>query len=229
MTKKLACVLSLALAWLPLTAHALGLGEIKLNSSLNDKLNADIQVVGATSDELDSLQVQLANLKQFAQAGLDHPEVLNQLQFVVVRNPDGTAYVHITSGQAVREPFLDFLVDANWNNGELIREYTVLLNPPSFQNANAPAPQPAAAAAAASTPSPVVAAVPVPVPAPAPATVAAAAPPPAVATAAPPAVAVTTETAQAVPQPQATVAAAPQPTTSPPAASAVSPAPAPVQ
>jgi pilus assembly protein FimV len=229
MTKKLACVLSLALAWLPLTAHALGLGEIKLNSSLNDKLNADIQVVGATSDELDSLAVQLASLKQFAQAGLDHPEVLNQLQFVVVRNPDGTAYVHITSNQAVREPFLDFLVDANWNNGELIREYTVLLNPPSFQNANAPAPQPAAAPAAVPTPAPVVAAVPVPVPAPAPVTAAAAAPTPAVATAAPPPVAAPTESAQAAPQPQAVVEAAPPPTTSPPAASAVSSAPAPVQ
>src|SRR5579859_7521991 len=158
MSKKLVLILSLAMAALPGVAQALGLGEIKLNSALNDKFSADIQIVGATSDELDSLDVKLASLAQFGQAGLDHPEVLSQLQFVVVRNADGTAYVHITSTQAVREPFLDFLIDANWNNGELIREYTVLLNPQSFQTASAPKPEAAAA------------------PAPVPATVAAAAP-----------------------------------------------------
>ncbi|MGE5623964.1 MAG: FimV/HubP family polar landmark protein [Bacillota bacterium] len=164
MSKKLTFALSLALAALPLTARALGLGEIKLNSALNDKFSADIQIVGATSDELDSLDVKLADFAKFSQAGLDHPEVLNQLQFVVVRNPDGTAYVHISSLQAVREPFLDFLIDANWNNGELIREYTVLLNPPTFQSANAAKPAPAPAAASA----PTAAAAPTPVPVPAP-------------------------------------------------------------
>ena len=232
MTKKLACFLTLALAGLPLTAHALGLGEIKLNSSLNDRLNADIQVVGATSDELDSLAVQLASLKQFSQAGLDHPSVLDQLQFVVVRNPDGTAYVHITSTQPVREPFLDFLVDANWNNGELIREYTVLLNPPSFQTANAAsqsAPAPATAAAPVPSPAPAVAAAPVPTPNPAPATAVKAAPAeaPVAATAAAPQVAAPAQVEH--PAPQTEVAAAPQPTASPPPAAASSSAPAPAQ
>ena len=167
MSKKLTFALSLAMALLPLSAHALGLGEIKLNSALNDKFSADIQVIGATSDELDSLDVKLAGLAQFTQAGLDHPGVLDQLQFVVVRNPDGTAYVHISSTQAVREPFLDFLIDANWNNGELIREYTVLLNPPSFQTATAAKPEAAPTPAAATQPPAPAAAAPVPVPVPA--------------------------------------------------------------
>ena len=206
MSKKLVLVLSLAMAVLPGAAYALGLGEIKLNSALNDKFSADIQVVGATSDELDSLDVKLASLAQFSQAGLDHPEVLGQLQFVVVRNADGTAYVHITSSQAVREPFLDFLIDANWNNGELIREYTVLLNPQSFQTATAPKPE------AATAPAPVAAVAPAPVVT-APAQVSAPAPAPAEAPAPAPA------------QPEATVAAteqpaapAPQPAASPPPA-----------
>ncbi|MFI4921315.1 MAG: FimV family protein, partial [Gammaproteobacteria bacterium] len=96
MSKKLTLVLTLVVAVLPGAAYALGLGEIKLNSALNDKFSADIQIVGATSDELDSLDVKLASLAQFSQAGLDHPEALSQLQFVVVRNADGSAYVHIT-------------------------------------------------------------------------------------------------------------------------------------
>jgi FimV-like protein len=226
MSKKLIVLLALVSATLPVAANALGLGEIKLNSALNDKFNADIPVVGATSDELDSLDVKLAGLNQFTQAGLDRPGVLDQLQFVVVRNPDGTSYIHITSNAAVREPFLDFLVDANWNNGELIREYTVLLNPPTFQTANAapsaPAPQPAAAAPSA----PIAAApvpVPVPVPTPAPATQAAApvAQPPAEVAAAPqPPVA---------PQPAPAAESTPAPAASPPPASAPSVEQAPAQ
>src|SRR5690242_13823253 len=209
MSKKLIVLLALASAALPVAANALGLGEIKLNSALNDKFNADIPVVGATSDELDSLDVKLAGLNQFTQAGLDRPAVLDQLQFVVVRNPDGSSYIHITSNAAVREPFLDFLLDANWNNGELIREYTVLLNPPAFQTTNtAPAAaQPAATAPAAVSAAPVAAA-PVPVPAPSVATQAAA-----------------PQTAAPVAQPPAELAAAPQPV--PNAASAPAPAASP--
>jgi pilus assembly protein FimV len=223
---KLKVLLALASAALPLTANALGLGEIKLNSALNDRFNADIPVIGATSDELDSLDVKLANMAQFSHAGLERPDVLNQLQFVVVRNADGSSYIHITSNAAVREPFLDFLLDADWNNGELIREYTVLLNPPAFQTTNtAPAPAAAAPAAAPAAVSAVpVAAAPVPVPTPSAATQAAA-----------------PETAAPVAQPPAEVAAAPQPqpapsevstpapTASPPAAPAPSVEQAPAQ
>ena len=214
---KLKVLLALAAAALPLTANALGLGEIKLNSALNDRFNADIPVVGATSDELDSLEVKLANLAQFTHAGLDRPTVLDQLQFVVVRNADGSSYIHITSNQAVREPFLDFLIDADWNNGELIREYTVLLNPPAFQTTST-APAPAAAPAQAPA---AVSAAPVPVPTPSAATQAA------------------PETTAPVAQPPAEVAAAPQPApgeastpapaASPPAAPAPSVEQAPAQ
>ncbi|HEV7165058.1 MAG TPA: FimV/HubP family polar landmark protein [Gammaproteobacteria bacterium] len=218
MSKKLTLVLTLVVAVLPGAAYALGLGEIKLNSALNDKFSADIQIVGATSDELDSLDVKLASLAQFSQAGLDHPEALSQLQFVVVRNADGSAYVHITSNQGVREPFLDFLIDANWNNGELIREYTVLLNPQSFQTAAAPKPEaaqaPAAATVAAAMPAPAVAA-PVPVSTPAPAQTQAETPAPA-----PEAAVAATE------QP---AAPAPQPTASPPPSPAPAAEPAPAQ
>ena len=153
MSKTLACVLAFVTAlMLPLVAGALGLGEIKLNSALNQKLNADIQIVGAASDELDSLQVTLASPAQFKHAGLEYPAVLNKLQFQVVRKSDGTAYLHITSPRSIREPFLDFLIDAKWDNGELLREYTVLLNPPNFETASKPAPAPAKQAAPAPSP-----------------------------------------------------------------------------
>ncbi|HEX5340440.1 MAG TPA: FimV/HubP family polar landmark protein [Gammaproteobacteria bacterium] len=154
MSKKLAYVLAFVTALLPFAANALGLGEIKLNSGLNQNLNADIKIVGAASDELDSLDVKLASQAQFQRAGLDYPGVLSKLQFQVVRKSDGTAYIHVTSPNVIREPFLDFLIDANWDNGELLREYTVLLNPPNFETATKAAPAAAAPVKPATVPAP---------------------------------------------------------------------------
>jgi pilus assembly protein FimV len=227
---KLKVILALAVAALPLTANALGLGEIKLNSALNDRFNADIPVVGATSDELDSLDVKLAALAQFSHAGLDRPAALDQLQFVVVRNPDGSSYIHITSNAAMREPFLDFLLDANWNNGELIREYTVLLNPPAFQTTNtAPAPAEQPAAAPAAVPAAPVAAVPVPVPTPTPSAATQAAAPQTAAPVAQAPAEVAAAPQPAAPQSAPSEASTPTPAASPPAAPAPSVEQAPAQ
>ncbi|MHB8404164.1 MAG: FimV/HubP family polar landmark protein [Gammaproteobacteria bacterium] len=168
MSKKLTFVLACALAVSPLAANALGLGEIKLNSTLNQPLNADIPIVGAASDEINSLHIKVASAAQFQQAGIPMPEVLSELQFQVVQGPNGTASVHITSSKPLREPFLDFLADATWDNGELIREYTVFLNPPNFETTTQAVPAPAATQPAASAPVG-TAAVPAPTPTPAPA------------------------------------------------------------
>jgi len=172
MSKKLKFVLACMIAVLPLAANALGLGEIKLKSALNQPLNADIPIVGAAADEIGSLHIKIASAEHFKQAGLPMAGVLSQLQFQIVQGPNGTASVHITTREPIREPFLDFLADATWDNGELIREYTVFLNPPNFETTTQAAPvaataaaQPAAAAPVGTTAAPAPAATPAPTPA----------------------------------------------------------------
>ncbi|HVC28052.1 MAG TPA: FimV/HubP family polar landmark protein [Gammaproteobacteria bacterium] len=155
MSKKLKFVLACMIAVLPLAANALGLGEIKLNSALNQPLNADIPIVGAAADEIGSLHIKIASAEQFKQAGLPLADVLSQLRFEIVQGPNGTASVHITSREPMREPFLDFLADATWDNGELIREYTVFLNPPNFETTTQAAPAAATAVAQPATAAPV--------------------------------------------------------------------------
>jgi pilus assembly protein FimV len=147
MSKKLKFALACVIAALPLVANALGLGEIKLNSALNQPLDAEIPIVGAAPDEISTLQIKIANPEQFKQAGIPVADVLSQLHFHIVAGPNGAATVHITSNEQMREPFLDFLVDATWDNGELIREYTVFLNPPNFETTTQPAQAPAATSA----------------------------------------------------------------------------------
>lgn len=114
-------------------SHALGLGEITLTSALNEPLDARIELVSATPEELANLRVALASADTFERYGLYRPLFLGRLQFTIV--PSGRAdgnVIHVTSEQPITEPFVTFLVEASWPRGRLLREYTVLLDPPVF-------------------------------------------------------------------------------------------------
>ena len=126
--------ISLALVFL-LTGEvwALGLGDIRLESALNEPLRAEIELLSATPEELANLQVALASAATFERYGIDRPYYLQGIQFNVVRTgrADGNI-IQVRSGAPMTEPFLTFLVEASWSRGRLLREYTVLLDPPTF-------------------------------------------------------------------------------------------------
>ena len=108
---------------------ALGLGDIRLSSALNEPLRAEIQLLSATPEELSNLKVQLAPAATFERYGIDRPLYLTRLKFSVV---PGANTVRITSPEPITEPFVTILVEATWSRGRMLREYTVLLDPPTF-------------------------------------------------------------------------------------------------
>jgi pilus assembly protein FimV len=112
---------------------ALGLGDIRMNSALNEPLDAEIELLSATPDELDNLTVAMAAADTFERYGIDRPFFLQDIQFNVVRSgrSDGNI-VQVRSAQPMAEPFITFLVEASWSRGRLLREYTVFLDPPTF-------------------------------------------------------------------------------------------------
>lgn len=112
-------------------AQALGLGSIQLNSSLNQPLSADIEVVTDSVDEAEGLVAKLASQEAFIKAGIDRPYRLTELDFEL-RDIDGRTVIHVSSPEPISEPFLNFLVEVGWARGSLVREYTVLLDPPVF-------------------------------------------------------------------------------------------------
>jgi len=124
---------------IPYEGFTLGLGEIEVNSALNQKLKADIELLSATPEDTETIIVKLASRKEFNRAGLDRPYLLNDLRFKseVI---DGVPHIKVTSGSPIREPFLNFLVEVDWPNGHLLREYTVLLDPPVFMTQSASTP-----------------------------------------------------------------------------------------
>ena len=117
---------------------SLGLGEIEVNSALNQPLNAQINLIAAREDEFEELRVELAPANVFDRVGVPRPYFLTQLEFQPIKLPNGGTAVRVTSKDPVREPFLTFLVEVTWPKGRLLREYTVLLDPPEFAQQQAP-------------------------------------------------------------------------------------------
>jgi pilus assembly protein FimV len=134
-------------------AWALGLGEIRLDSALNAPMRAQIELLSATPEELENLQVALASQETFDRYGLDRPYYLQDLRFEVVKSGSAQGnYIRVSSTSPMTEPFLTFLIEATWSRGRLLREYTVLLDPPTFAPPPAADTRPAVTAPERSTP-----------------------------------------------------------------------------
>ncbi|VAW92352.1 hypothetical protein MNBD_GAMMA21-1248 [hydrothermal vent metagenome] len=158
-------------AWffsLPITVNALGFGNINMKSALNEPLVAEIELLSATPDDIKILEVKLASNEAFMRAGVDRSVLLSRIKFNVVKR-SGKYYINLRTQESVREPFLNFLLEMNWKSGRMLREYTVLLDPPDRmqqqQVASAPETAPAETFV---TPAPSPLAAPEPAPAPAP-------------------------------------------------------------
>src|SRR5471032_2583976 len=128
----MACLLSPSLSW------ALGLGEIHLNSSLNEPMNAEIDLIAAAPEELTVLRASLATRESFTRYGIDRPPFLSTLTFKVGKSKDGRDVLQVRSTDSIPEPFVTFLVEVNWARGRLMREYTVLLDPPVYTPGESP-------------------------------------------------------------------------------------------
>ncbi|WP_395502151.1 FimV/HubP family polar landmark protein [Ectopseudomonas mendocina] len=168
--RKLVLAIAAASALSSGMAHALGLGEVTLQSSLNQPLVAEIELLEVRDLASNEVIPSLASPEEFVKAGVDRQYFLTDLKFTPVLKPNGKSVIRVTSSKAVREPYLNFLVEVLWPNGRLLREYTLLLDPPLYspQTTVAAAPQLPIAAPA---PRPSVAPAPVPrsaAPAPAP-------------------------------------------------------------
>ena len=133
--RRLALSIAVSSALLASQASALGLGELNVKSALNEPLQAEIQLLQVRDLKASDIRPQLADDDAFSLAGLSPSGVLSSVDFDVELNAQGGAKVVISSDTPVREPFISFLMEVNWPNGRLVREYTLLLDPPLFVEA----------------------------------------------------------------------------------------------
>jgi len=200
-----AAAVALALGLAGNAAHALGLGKLSVQSALGETLRAEIEVTSLSSEESGTLKVRVAPPDSYRATGVEYNPILSGADVQVVQR-EGRTYLRISSDRSVQEPFVDVILELSWASGRLVREYTLLFDPPTVPRSQQQQVAPPAVATAPVISAPPVSA-PAPAPAPASAPVHAAAPAPA-------------------PKPEQ-VAQAPKPAPAPAPAPAATPAPKP--
>jgi len=133
-------------------AHALTLGPMRVQSALGEPLRAEIDVTEISATEADGLTVSIASAAAFQAAGVPYNNALADVRATLQRRADGRYVVRLAGSRALNEPFIDLLLDASWNTGRIVRDYTLLLDPPRSQQAAAGAPLEATAPQTVSAP-----------------------------------------------------------------------------
>ncbi|HAI59592.1 MAG TPA: fimbrial protein FimV, partial [Xanthomonadaceae bacterium] len=154
--KRTAKLVPLALAVALAAGHvnALGLGPLEVKSQLNQPLVAEIPLLGVAPGDLDNLSVRMASPEAFDRVGLPRPAgATANLQFSVGRNARGEPVVRVTTSNRVSDPFVAFLLEADWGRGSVVREFTALIDPPHIAAATV-TPMRAPTVAAVSVPPP---------------------------------------------------------------------------
>ena len=113
---------------------ALGLGDITLNSFLNEPLDAEVTLIDTRDLVADEIKVRLAGVDEFERFGVNRNYFLTRIQFdISIDRERNTGVIRLTTQEPVREPFVDLIIEARWPAGRLLREYTVLVDPPVFR------------------------------------------------------------------------------------------------
>ncbi len=125
--------LALAFVLLPSLAVAAGLGKLTVFSGLGQPLKAEIELLALEKGEADNLGVRLPPADVFRKANIDYSAALLSVKFKIEQRGADRYVVVLSSAQPMNEPFLDLLVELDWNTGRLVREYTFLLDPPEYK------------------------------------------------------------------------------------------------
>ncbi|VTU39772.1 hypothetical protein H4CHR_04801 [Variovorax sp. PBS-H4] len=136
----LSAAVACGLGLVSVDATALALGRLNVQSALGEPLRAEIEVTEIVPAEADGLKVNIASAEAFNAAGVPYNPALADVRASLQRRADGRYVVRLSSNRMLSEPFIDLLIEVNWNSGRVVRDYTVLLDPPRGRTATAAAP-----------------------------------------------------------------------------------------
>ncbi len=117
-------------------ALALGLGQIEVKSRINQPLLAEIPIISTTPGELQALQARLASPETFRRVGLQPPQgIAADLRFSLGNDARGRPVIRVTTVAPVNQAVLNFLIEVDWGQGRLVREYSALVDAPRTASA----------------------------------------------------------------------------------------------
>lgn len=125
--------LAVCLALMPVSVFAAGLGKLNVNSGLGEPLSAEIELLSLTPDEIASLTAIVAPEEAYAIQGIPRLSIHNNIKVELSKASDGSPILKLNSAQPVSDPYLDMLIQVDWSSGRLLREYTILLDPPEYK------------------------------------------------------------------------------------------------
>lgn len=108
-------------------AGAVGLGDIQVDSGLNEPFSARIPLKGVAPGDVDTLRAGLAGEATFQREGLERPWLLTRLRFAARAGGSG-AHLWVSSEDHIREPALSFIVEVVSGGKVVQRRYDVLLD-----------------------------------------------------------------------------------------------------
>jgi len=114
-------------------AAALSLGRISVQSALGEPLKAEIDILDINAEEAATLTAKIATPETFKAAGLDYHAAMGNLQSSLQRRPNGRAFIRLSSDRTINDPFIDLILEANWGSGRIVRDYTLLFDPPNLR------------------------------------------------------------------------------------------------
>ncbi len=118
---------------MPIYGFTAGLGKLSVDSGLGEPLKAQIDLLSVTPEELSSLTAAVASEEAYESQGIVRLGVHNHIRVELAKNPDGSPVLRLRSQQPIDEPYLDMLIQVDWASGRLLREYTILLDPPGYK------------------------------------------------------------------------------------------------
>jgi pilus assembly protein FimV len=126
----LSAVLLTALLLQPSVMLAAALGEISVQSAIGQRLSAEIEIVGLSKNDADTIALRLAPPEAYKEAGLDYSAVLRSMRFNIEKKAERYV-VRLSSEEVVNDPFITILFEIDTDGNRNIRQYALLLDPPA--------------------------------------------------------------------------------------------------
>lgn len=114
---------------LPISAHALSIGQLQITSAYGQALNGKIEIPAYTAQEIDSLTASLASQKAFDEAGLVWSSWFSQLTMTLRYDTDGTPFIALRSPAPINELTLSLIIEFDWKGGRTVKQFDSLISP----------------------------------------------------------------------------------------------------
>lgn len=123
------------MAFMPIVGYTAGLGKLNVNSGLGEPLKVDVELLSVTPEELSTLTAAIASEEAYNVQGITRLGIHNNIKVDLAKSDAGAPILRIRSSMPINDPYLDMLIQVDWASGRLLREYTVLLDPPEYKPA----------------------------------------------------------------------------------------------